>query len=374
MTFMQQSAAELSVPRWTDLLSGHQARFPGFWIGLGKQESRVLADRLSAIPVEKPVYICGLARSGTTILLQLLSRHPELSSHRYRDFPPVFTPWFWNWFVDHAGQADHHSSERAHGDGIHVTPESPEAIEEVIWMAFFPQQHDPEVNSQLTADTSNSEFEAFYRDHIRKLLLIRGGHRYLSKGNYNLTRLRYILKLFPDASIILPVRDPAWHIASLMRQHERFCREHERDIRLQRHMSRSGHFEFGLDRRPINSGNTEITRQVLEHWSSGREVEGWALYWKDIYGHVADALESDSALRRAAMVVNYGTLCDRPAHVMRLLLAHCQLTATGVDLIAEAADTVRHPSYYEPSFNEEQLAHIEHITGPVAGRLYALAA
>lgn len=371
---MQQPAAELTVPRWTDLLSGHQSRHPRFWIGLGKQESRVLADRLSAIPVEKPIHISGLARSGTTILLQLLSSHPELSSHRYRDFPPVFTPWFWNWFIERAGHGSGDSSERAHGDGIVVTPESPEAIEEVIWMAFFPQQHDPEVPSELSADTSNSEFEEFYRDHIRKLLLIRGGRRYLSKGNYNLTRLPYLLKLFPDASFILPVRDPAWHIASLMRQHDRFCREHRRDVRLQRHMSRSGHFEFGLDRRPINCGNTDVTRKILELWSADHEVEGWALYWKDVYGYVADVLESDAALRRATMVVNYRTLCDRPAHVMRAVLAHCELPSSGVDLIAEAADTVRHPSYYQPSFDEQQLALIADVTGSVASRLYDLSA
>jgi hypothetical protein len=361
------------VPRWTDLLSGLQERHTGMWVGLGNLESRLLSERLSSIEIEKPLYIAGLARSGTTILLELLARHPHLASHRYRDFPPVLTPWFWNWFVDRASAGIEAASERAHGDGIEVTSESPEAFEEVVWMAFFPGLHDPAVNSVLTADTANEKFESFYRDHIRKLLLLRGGQRYLSKANYNLTRLSYLRKLFPDAKFVLPVRDPVWHIASLERQHERFCREHERDERLKRHMSRSGHFEFGLDRRPINSGDTEVTREIVELWSKGNEPEGWALYWKDLYGRVADLLNEDEALRRATLLVDYDALCRDPAGVMSRVLAHCELSSADVDLAAEAARRIRAPSYYRPLFSERKLAMIETVTAPVKHQLEALA-
>ena len=89
-------------------------------------------------------------------------------------------------------------------------------------MAFFSTLHDPGSSAVLNGETNNKEFANFYKDHIRKLLLLRGGRRYLSKANYNLTRLGYLLKLFPDARFLLPVRDPVWHIASLMRQHQRF--------------------------------------------------------------------------------------------------------------------------------------------------------
>jgi len=342
------------------------------WIGLGNLESRLLAERLDDVPIVKPVYIAGLARSGTTILLELLARHPDLASHRYRDFPPVLTPWFWNWFIDRAGSGDEAAGERAHGDGIEVTAESPEAFEEVIWMAFFSKLHDPEQSSVLGADTENTEFATFYKEHIRKLLLLRGGRRYLSKANYNLTRLGFLLKLFPDAKFLLPVRDPVWHIASLMRQHERFCGEHRRDERLKRHMSRSGHFEFGLDRRPINSGDAQATRKVLDLWSAGREVEGWALYWADLYGHVAGSLERDETLRRATRVVDYEMLCEEPAHVMASVLEHCELDTTDVDLAAEAAGTIRPPRYYKPAFSDEQVDFVRATTAPIKQRLDSL--
>lgn len=362
-------APELLVPRWTDFLSGLQERHTGMWIGLGNLESRMLSERLGAVQIVKPVYIAGLARSGTTILLELLARHPDLTSHRYRDFPPVLTPWFWNWFVDRAGSGDEAASERAHGDGIDVTPESPEAFEEVIWMAFFSRLHDPGSRAVLNGETNNKEFANFYKDHIRKLLLLRGGRRYLSKANYNLTRLGYLLKLFPDARFLLPVRDPVWHIASLMRQHQRFCIEHQRDDRLKRHMSRSGHFEFGLDRRPINSGNPETTRKVLDLWANDREVEGWAVYWADLYNHVVESLERNEALRSATRVIDYERLCNGPAEMMRLVLEHCELENKGVDLAAEAARTIRPPTYYKPTFTHEEVTFIKTTTGPVKQRL-----
>lgn len=368
-----QRPPELSVARWTDFLSGFQARHPALWIRLGNLETRMLGHELASVSIDKPIYVSGLARSGTTILLELLARHPAVSTHRYRDFPPVLTPWAWNRFVDRAARREQAPSERAHADGIVVTPESPEAFEEVIWMAFFPSLHDPEVNAELTEETDNPEFEDFYCDHIRKLLRLRGGRRYLAKGNYNVTRLRYLLKLFPDARFVVPMRDPVGHIASLMRQHEHFLEEHRRDARLMRHMSRSGHFEFGLDRRPVNSGNPEVTRRIVELWSAGHEVEGWALYWNDVYGRLAAALEAHAALGRATLVVSYESLCARPAAVMRAVLAHCELPAEGPDLIALARDIIRPPSAHAEALAEAQVQQIRGITGEVFERLQALA-
>lgn len=372
MASAPESDSVLSVPPWTDRLSGLQSRHPRFFIGLGNLESRLLAERLGGITIEKPIWVTGLARSGTTILLEMLARHPLVATHRYRDFPPVLSPWFWNWFVDRAGESKHASAERAHGDGIEVTPESPEAFEEVVWMAFFRDLHNPDVGNQLDADSANSEFESFYRAHLRKVLAIRGGSRYVAKANYNLTRLPYLLKLFPDARFVLPFRDPVWQIASLERQHEHFCIEHKRDVKLQRHMSRAGHFEFGLDRRPVNHGDDETNRKVRELWSTGHDVEGWALYWMDLHQYVVDTLESDTALRRATMLVDYDRFCREPEAIMRTVLAHCGLPNDN-DVAGHAARTVRQPSYYRLPFDEKQKNLITTIAGPVYEKLCAMA-
>src|SRR3546814_12563391 len=59
------------------------------------------------------------------------------------DLPFVFTPIFWNSFLARLPERRSAPAERAHGDGIVVTADSPEAFEEELWMAFFGQLHDP---------------------------------------------------------------------------------------------------------------------------------------------------------------------------------------------------------------------------------------
>src|SRR3546814_16218138 len=88
-----------------------------------------------------------------------------------------------------------------------VTSESPEAFEEMVWMAFFGDIHNPSRSNVLHAGTSNRRFEVFYRNHIRKLLLISDAERYLATGNYNVTRLEYLQSLFPAACFLVPFRD-----------------------------------------------------------------------------------------------------------------------------------------------------------------------
>lgn len=356
------SANRPTVPRWTDWLSGLQARHPRLFIGLGNFETRVLTERLQRIAIDRPIFVTGLARAGTTKLLELLARHPDCATHRYRDFPPVLLPAAWNWFVDRAEQRPAPAEERAHADGIAVTSESPEAFEEVVWMAFFPDLHDPQCNAVLAADEHHQAFEQFYRDHIRKLLLVRGGRRYLSKANYHVTRLPYLARLFPDARFVIPVRDPVWHIASLMKQHRLFCADHRRDPRTLRHMDRAGHFEFGLDRRPINCGDDEATRRIAQLWQEGREVEGWATYWAVLHMHIARVLAADPGVAEAVFVVGYERLCAEPVEMLGAVLEHVGLTPNA-SVLDEAA-TLHLPNYYRPAFDDAELATIARITEP----------
>jgi Sulfotransferase family len=357
--------ASLHVPGWIDRLGGLMEKFPRAVIRLGNWETR-LDEAIAAIPIERPVYVTGLARSGSTILLELLARHPCFATHRYRDFPFVLVPRLWNWFIDRASTAAPPARERAHGDGIAVTRESPEAFEEMVWMAFFPRLHDPTRSVILDERSSNPAFEAFYRDHIRKLLWLRGGTRYLAKGNYDITRLGYLTRLFPDARFLVPIRDPVWHIASLMKQHALFNRAETIEPRVLRHMQRSGHFEFGLDRRLINTGDPAAVENVRRLWEAGQELEGWAAYWSMIYSHVADVLDRHPAIRAATLVVRYEDLCQTPCETMSRILEHCRLPVEGLVDLAER--TCRQPDYYRPAFTAEEIETLRSATRATAER------
>lgn len=358
---------DFEVAKWVDVLGGFITRHRPLWIRFGNFETRVLADKLEAVDVEQPIYVSGLARSGTTILLEALSRHAHIATHRYKDYPPVFTPFFWNWFLDRMPEKPAQASERAHKDGILVSPESPEAFEEVIWMAFFAQAHDAAASAVLDGQTHRPDFETFYRDHIRKLLHVRGARRYLCKGNYNLTRLEYLLKLFPQARFVIPIREPSWHIASLMKQHALFCRAETDHPRALAHMQRVGHFEFGLDRRPTNAGDREAVDAVQTCWESGREAEGWARYWAHVYGFVADRLDANPRLRAASLVVRFEDLCRSPREILTSTFDHCRLPDADA-LVERFAAGVHFPSYYDRRFSDDDLAAIARYAGPTAQR------
>lgn len=358
----------LEMPGWLDGLGRLVERGAGFWQRLGDLESRVYAHELEGVRIERPVYVAGLARAGTTVLLELLAGRPGVATHRYRDFPPVYTPIFWNRAFGRIYRGDAAPAERAHKDRILVTPDSPEAIEEVLWMRFFPDAHATGRSHVLDAAASNPAFERFYRDHLRKILLVRGGTRYLSKGNYNLTRLAYLRRLFPDARLIVPVREPEWHVASLMKQHALFCAEERRDPRILAHMRRAGHLEFGLDRRAIDLGDG-VAAEVEALWAAGEEARGWGRYWNSLHRFVArQRLADPGGLGAATMVVRYEDLCARPRETLAAVLAHAGLPATPAELDAMAA-RISAPAYYAPRFTDAERAAIAEETAEARGLL-----
>ncbi len=373
MAMAEARADGFEVAGWIDALGGFIARHQRFWIGLGNLESKLMAAELAEVPIEGPLYVSGLARSGSTILLEALARHEHTATHRYKDYPPVFTPYFWNWFLDRAERREAEASERSHKDGIRITPDSPEAFEEVLWMAFFPRLHDPRASAVLDAAARQPEFEAFYRDHIRKLLRVRAATRYLAKANYNVTRLEYLLELFPDARFVLPVREPLWHIASLMKQHALFSAAARTNPRALAHLQRVGHFEFGLDRRAINAGDADEIARIQDLWRRGAEVEGWARYWSHVHGYLAARLETNPRLGAATLVVRFEDLCRAPHATLGALFEHCRLPASE-RFIAELAAGIRFPGYYRPAFSATELALIRECTADVAARFEQLRA
>ena len=336
---------------------------------LGDLESRLLADDIAQVPIEGPIYVTGLARAGTTIVTELIAAHPSVTSHRYADFPFLHTPYWRNWLHQRTRVAAPQPVERAHGDRIEVTIDSPEALEEPLWMLHFRDQHDESIDQVLDARTSNPAFEQYYRDHIRKLLLVRGRSRYLAKGNYNISRLGYLRRLFGDARFIIMVRRPEWHIASLAKQHRRFMQAGRDNPRVRTQLAATGHFEFGPDRIAINVGDDAALAQVRRCWAEGREVEGWARYWAMLYGWLADQLQGDDSLSRSCIVVRYEDLCDHPASTIERILNHCALDQDQYGEIGRSfASRLSPPGYYQPDFADDERDVIRQTCAATAAR------
>jgi Sulfotransferase family len=351
------------VPPILDFLGWWVQHCRPFWLSLGRLETNLLADRLRTVRVTQPVFISGLARSGSTLLHEIVACHPHVGTHRIKDYPMVYTPYWWRQAT--AGMRQAPPRERPHQDKVMVTMNSPDALEEMVWLAFFHRCHDPTVSNRLGAEDHHPAFEVFYRSHIQKLLLAEQASRYAAKDNYHVARLLYLVRLFPDARFLLPVRDPVTHIASLMRQHQWFSQGHRKYPRSLTYMQRSGHFEFGRDRRPINLGDSEQVQGIRRAWAAGEEVRGWARYWKMIYGYLAQLLNSNAQVGAAARIVRFESLCDNPTETIRAALEHCSLP-DGEQCLARYGAEIRRPNYYKTSFSPEDLAIIHEETSGTA--------
>jgi hypothetical protein len=354
-----------TVPLFTHILGGLVQRHPRWWLGLGRLETSQLAKALASLSVHKPIYVCGLARSGSTLLHEIVCTSTCVATQRVKDYPMIFTPYWWRRVT--ADKRPTTPRPRAHDDGVQITCESPDALGEMLWMAFFPRCHDPAVSQCLGRTDSHPDFEVFYNAHIRKLLLAEGAQRYAAKNNYHVARLPYLLRLFPDARFIIPVRAPAAHIASLLRQHLRFREGHRQYPRALAYMQRSGHFEFGLDRRPINLGDGSRVQQIQQAWAAGEEVRGLAMYWDMVYSYLTNLLESDSEVREAALVVRFEELCDDPCRILQGVLEHCQLPDSA-SILQRHADGIRRPTYYSSDFSAGDLEVIHAETAATASR------
>ncbi len=249
-------------------------------------ETFVLGKKIEC-DIRDPIFVCGLARSGTTLVTHILHLHPHTGSFQYCDVPFIEIPYLWS-FVSGLYYGKRKPQQRLHRDNIKVDPHSPDAFEELIWKNHIQEYENEGFSAVITEAYSQPELEKQLSLVMKKVLFVRGKkQRYLSKGNYNLFRLPYILKLFPDAKIIICVRDPFEQAQSLARVHRTFMDIAQRDTHFAKQLSILGHYEFGPQRKAIRLNETNY-QKTIAHWEKGEDYLGYLLQWKDVYNFAYD--------------------------------------------------------------------------------------
>jgi len=272
-------------------------------------ERSLFGRQYEHIKIECPVFITSLPRAGTTLLLEIFSRIPGFATHRYRDMPFVLAPLLWQRISGHFRKRAE-LRERAHGDGMQVGYDSPEAFEEVIWRTFWPQKYRDDGIQTWSADETNTEFSDFLTEHMQKIIALRAqedqdSHRYVSKNNANTARIGLLRRLYPDAVILVPFRNPVDHAASMQRQHENFLSRHADDPFSRKYMEDIGHFEFGQLHRPIRFETGGRSRRAAA--GSPDTLDYWLAYWIDAFEHIA-------AHREQVLLLSFERACgDGPA-------------------------------------------------------------
>lgn len=293
-------------------------------------ERAMYGKQFASLPVVQPIFVTSLPRAGTTLLLERLAALPSLASQTYRDMPFVLAPVLWQ-HLSGSFRVGHAKAERAHGDGMQVDVDSPEAFEEVAWRAFFPEKYSAtRIALWQATDTGDDGFPEFFRSLMQRVIAVRSivaptKTRYVAKNNANVARLPLLRRLHPDGRIVVPFRDPVAQASSLLSQHTRFLAMHREHEFTRRYMSDIGHFEFGALHRPIAFAGVD---EVCARYAPDT-LEYWIAYWLHGFRHVLAYAED-------LQFVSYERLCAGGkgafATVARALEVHDDASAEVADL------------------------------------------
>jgi len=153
--------------------------------------------------IEKPIFIVGAGRSGTTIFYNLLSTHPEVCwfsnytdrflycktlplLHRVLDLP-------------YFGKVAKKNIMRKSGLKFNIRPTEASRI----YHEYCRFKH----NVKTTEKDFHPEIEDKFKETIRRHLILTGKKRFLSKQTANNQRIRLINEMFKDAYFIHMIRD-----------------------------------------------------------------------------------------------------------------------------------------------------------------------
>ena len=227
----------------------------------------VQVDHNELVP-KQHVFISGLARAGTTVLMRKFYATGLYRSLTYRDMPFVLAPNLWR-RLSLISRREIENAERAHGDNLFVNIDSPESLDEVFWRVFVGDEYLQKTH--MKPHVPSGEVLNKYVRYVNAILSAHTPRKelYLSKNNNNILRLGSIHQAFPNALLLIPFREPLQHAVSLLRQHRRFSGLHEQSDFVLSYMTWLGHHEFGLDHRPFLLGNTTpipYSTDTLDYW------------------------------------------------------------------------------------------------------------
>jgi hypothetical protein len=255
----------------------------------------IQTDKISS----EAVYVLGLARAGTTALMQELHDSKIFASLTYDDMPFVLAPNLWK-KITKLNNKKRISKERAHGDGVFVNFDSPEALEEVFWRTACNDQYinKNSLDSHLCDDEIISELNRYQNLVCKKY----NKDRYLAKNNNTLLRIASLAPKQPQSKFLILFRDPFFHANSLLKQHNRFKKS---DQFTNFYMEFLVHHEFGNDLRPFNF-NRDMP--VLGNPS---DIQYWINYWAYVYDYLLEVIEENS---KNIIPICYERLCSEPEY------------------------------------------------------------
>lgn len=305
---------------------------------------------------QQHVFISGLARAGTTVLMRRFHDSGLYRSLTYQDMPFILAPNLWQ-RLSSQSRRELKNVERAHGDNLQVDADSPESLDEVFWRVFAGSEYINKKN--LTPHQPATNIVQKYINYVSAILASDTSHcrRYLSKNNNNILRLSSIHQAFPNALILIPFRDPLQHAYSLFRQHEHFSALQKDSPFTLAYMTWLSHHEFGLDHRPFLFDNQKTSTYTLDN------LNYWLQQWCQVYEWL------QRTKPESALFVCYEDLCEHEETWEKLAeLAHLPTNQTQCDTFKLSKQVI--DISVDPALHERATRLYENLLTQARTRLY----
>ena len=206
--------------------------------------------------------ITGLARAGTTAMLNTLSKNPAFASLSYANLPFLLSPSTWGRLYKPKGTNER---ERSHGDGLKISTRSVEALEEFFFKVRLKDSfiHEDYLSAHdVDADVAKEYLN--YQSLVRKS----DDQVYLAKNNNFMLRYASMRRHLPQMRVIIMFRDPLTHAASLMEKHMQFSEMQDADPFVLTYMDWLGHHEFGQGHKPFafSTEDNPYSPDCIDYW------------------------------------------------------------------------------------------------------------
>lgn len=269
-------------------------------IGL-KLLSRELKKYTLKVKKERFLIVSGLARSGTTNLMNSLHSSGSFTSLSYSNMPFLMSPRTWRKLYKPNSRK---KAERSHGDGVSIDMKSNEALEEYFFKSIY-QDAFIESENLIKHSLSDKDYQ-LYLDY-QALICHEPEKIYLSKNNNMILRYESLRQLNKEFVFLVLFRDPLSHAYSLLQMHKKFYIEQQKDPFIKDYMDWLGHHEFGSNQKPFKF-NTQIPE------GNKNELNYWLLSWINYYDYACRIADDNTYF------ICYETYCLDPNMILDKVL------------------------------------------------------
>lgn len=175
-------------------------------------ENRLYSSALKQ-KIDRPIFIIGHFRTGTTFLEKVIAAHPQVGFIPLISYATPLSIIFLNWLIKSGikmGTIKNIPKPAPHTGGTPMGLFDPAEVES-IWRYCkrnpFAKKSASE-SDLLDYDFEDPAFEKIFKDTINKCLFVQKKTRFIHKNPVNGYRIGYLAKMFPNAKFIRTIRHP----------------------------------------------------------------------------------------------------------------------------------------------------------------------